>query len=605
MGVNVLKLKPSLKSRRGRELDARAFDDREWEAFMESDATQWRRHLDLGAVQIIPPEEAMKIDKKDILPVRSRFVRTNKGEGDELIASSRLVVPGHLQPGRAAADGGDRTDSPTAPQLAFHLAVAIAASKKWTISSFDVSAAFLRGDLMQENVYFMPPKEGLDGVPDGALVKALKGVFGLRKSPRLWWKKACATIEKCGFKLLDTLPGTFVLRKPDGSATGIIILHVDDGFMAGHGELYEKKRSELLRYFEVKHEKVKMKEFMFLGLMVKQLDDGEIQLDQESYLADMKEIFVPRVRRQAKDDAAKLTEKELGDLKSLIGQLAWASRRSVPQIAFDVSDIQQRYPMATVLDLLRANATLRETKRVLKQEKLVLRFPPLKMNDLAIVCVSDASFAQQPLCGSQMGYMVLLSTTDMEMGRALATPLEWGSKKISRVVKSTLAAEAAAMSFAFDRALFARAGLEELLVGRLGPREDIGYTLPMKMILTEKSGRLKGENLKMMLATDCRSLFDMCLKPTGSSTEKRVQLDLMDVRSEIDKNSQVTIKWVPTDSMLVDGLTKHLSKNVVLDLFMKKAQYGLRADPVLEEARHHERLARRSKFEARALSLFS
>ena len=75
---------------------------------------------------------------------------------------------------------GNRTEAPTVPQLGLHLGLSIAASKKWPGDVFDVSAAFLRGDDMIEEVYSRPPRESLLGVPPGSLIKAKKGIFGLR-----------------------------------------------------------------------------------------------------------------------------------------------------------------------------------------------------------------------------------------------------------------------------------------------------------------------------------------------------------------------------------------------------------------------------------------
>ena len=88
----------------------------------------------------------------------------------------------------------------------------IAASFHWILRMFDVSAAFLRGDAMDAEVYFRPPREGLPGVPEGSLIKAIKGVFGLRVAPRLWYKKAKAVLEDAGWTQLASLPGVFVLR---------------------------------------------------------------------------------------------------------------------------------------------------------------------------------------------------------------------------------------------------------------------------------------------------------------------------------------------------------------------------------------------------------
>jgi hypothetical protein len=75
--VNLLVLKPSFKSRKGRELNPKFFDAEEHEAFLEADAKQWQQHLDLGAVEVIPPEKTASIPKEKILPIASRFVRTN------------------------------------------------------------------------------------------------------------------------------------------------------------------------------------------------------------------------------------------------------------------------------------------------------------------------------------------------------------------------------------------------------------------------------------------------------------------------------------------------------------------------------------------------
>ena len=48
------------------------------------------------------------------------------------------------------------------------------------------------------------------------------------------------------------------------------------------------------------------------------------------------------------------------------------------------------------------------------------------------------------------------------------------------------------------------------------------------------------------------------IKPTSTTKEKRVALDLLDVREGIEKMGD-QIRWVPTDHMLVDCLTKSMN----------------------------------------------
>ena len=592
--VNLLVLKPSFKSRKGRELNPKFFDAEEHEAFLEADAKQWQQHLDLGAVEVIPPEKTASIPKEKILPIASRFVRTNKSKDvkdKKLIAASRLVIPGHLQDTPSQEDGGDRTDAPTVPQLGLHLGLSIAASKKWPGSVFDVSAAFLRGDEMTEEVYFRPPREGLPGVPPGSLIKAKKGIFGLRVAPRNWFKKAKKTITYRGWKELGALPGVFVFMV-NGILRGLLLLHVDDGFHFGEGPEYETSMEQLFEDFEIPPEKRKSGCFTFLGRTITQLDDMSFVVSQETYVNDIKPVFIPKTRRA--EASSTLTAEEKSALMSLVGQLAWAARESLPHIAYDVSDLQQRFNMATIAELVRANSVLRTAKKLV-QDQVTLKFVPLDLKNIVFVSVTDASFAGQPNGGSQLGYATLMAERSILDGSARANLLDWGSKKIHRVVKSTLAAEAAAMSFGFDRSIFARAVYAEINGGRSTAWQKMSKDIPLAIQLADHAGHLPGNDIALGLATDCKSLFDLCNRPTSTPTEKRITLDLLDVREHLDRDDNVLARWIPTTAMLVDALTKHLADLTVLNDFFSTNQYSLREDPVLEVKREKMRADRKIK----------
>ena len=244
-----------------------------------------------------------------------------------------MAVPGHLQDTPSQEDGGDRTDAPTVPQLGLHLGLSIAASKRWPGGVFDVSAAFLRGDEMAEEVYFRPPREGLPGVPPGSLIKAKKGIFGLRVAPRNWYKKAKKNIVHRGWKELGALPGVFVLMV-DNILRGILLLHVDDGFRFGEGPEYDTSMNQLFGDFEIPPEKRKSGSFTLLGRTVTQLDDMSFVVSQETYVNDIKAIFIPKARRP--EATSTLTAEEKSALMSLVGRLAWAARETLPHIAYDV-----------------------------------------------------------------------------------------------------------------------------------------------------------------------------------------------------------------------------------------------------------------------------
>ena len=180
-------------------------------------------------------------------------------------------------------------------------------------------------------------------------------------------------------------------------------------------------------------------------------------------------------------------------------------------------------------------------------------------------------------------------------GSARANLLDWGSKKIHRVVKSTLAAEAAAMSFGFDRSIFARAVYSEIIAGRSTTWQLMSKEIPLALQLADNAGHLPSNDIALGLATDCKSLFDLRNRPTSTPTEKRITLDLLDVREDLHRDENVLARWIPTTAMLVDALTKHLADLTVLNDFFSSNKYSLREDPELEARREQMRTDHKKK----------
>ena len=217
------------------------------------------------------------------------------------------------------------------------------------------------------------------------------------------------------------------------------------------------------------------------------------------------------------------------------------------------------------------------------------------MNNIVFVSVTDASFAGQPSGGPQLGYATLMAERSILDGSAHANLLDWGPKKIHRVVKSTLAAEAAAMSFGFDRSIFARAVYSEINAGRSTAWQMMSEDIPLAIQLTDHDGHLPGNDIALGLATDCKSLLHLCNRPTVTPTEKRITLDLLDVREHLDRDDNFLARWIPTTAMLVDALTKHLGDLTILNEFFNSNKYSLREDPALEDKREKLRADRKKK----------
>ena len=159
----------------------------------------------------------------------------------------------------------------------------------------------------------------------------------------------------------------------------------------------------------------------------------------------------------------------------------------------------------------------------------------------------------------------MLGDTSLYNAPATTHLIEWHSGKIHRKVASTLASEANAASQAYDRAMWARAICYEVEQGRDAKWEDMCSRVPF------------------CLGTDCKSLYDNIIKPTSTTKEKRVALDLLDVREGIERMGD-EIRWVPTDHMLVDCLTKSMNPSLMMK-YLHDYVYSFRYDHVIEDTK--------------------
>ena len=123
--------------------------------------------------------------------------------------------------------------------------------QRWKLQTFDVKTAFLSGKDNDRELYFRPPKEGLPGVPPGSLIKIIKGVYGLKEAPRLWYLKAKETLVKCGWEELSCARAVFVKRDKSGKCCGMLVLHVDDACFAGSGPDFEHCVKETRKAFKL------------------------------------------------------------------------------------------------------------------------------------------------------------------------------------------------------------------------------------------------------------------------------------------------------------------------------------------------------------------
>lgn len=122
--------------------------------------------------------------------------------------------------------------------MATRLLKQIAVSRNWSVFSFDVSTAFLRGKSLDRELYVRAPADGLpatDSTPavaPMALLQVLKSAYGLTESPRLWYLEARETLQAAMLEELAASRSMFAASE-NGVSYALCALHVDDGLLVG------------------------------------------------------------------------------------------------------------------------------------------------------------------------------------------------------------------------------------------------------------------------------------------------------------------------------------------------------------------------------------
>jgi hypothetical protein len=514
-------------------------------------------------VAIVPEKEENKIARELIFTAPMRFVRTNKSkQPEELIAKSRLIIPGHMDPQL----GLYRTDAPTTSGLAVMVVATLAAGRGWYLRFFDVSTAFLSGKEIGRTVYVRRPVDGLPSVNGSQrvrpykLMKVLKGAYGLTEAPRLWYLRARELLtDEIGFIELCCARAVFILQDK-GETVAMLTLHVDDGMLAGDSSnrVYQKAVKDINSKFNIKEwHDLKQGTANYLGMRWKQDDQG-VTLDMGDYIGNLTEM---EIQKPTNEDM-KLGDGAVHMFRSTLAKVRWPVSHVVPELAYAVSSLAQVSPAALEWDQARQlNLVVVALKKMAKAGQAQIVLPRLRGDKITVVTPFDASFAKEPGMKSQAGFVSFLTTGDVTRGEVPCALVEYQSTTISRVVKSTLASESASLSTALDRQLYLRLLVQSLLHGEPTYAPDWRHKLTIPGILV----------------TDAKSLYDH-LNTTGKiPKERQTMIDLLVARDLIEANA-VKLMWVPTKHMLADILTKMMLAGDIFKRFRDKQVFSLIRD---------------------------
>ena len=473
--------------------------------------------------------------------LKSRWVLTWKPiddappGGPSKKAKARLVVLGFQDPRLTEVV----RDSPTLTREGRHTILQAIASFNWVLTSFDIKTAFLRGKADDSNPLAMDPPIELRRkleLTDQQVCALVGNAYGRVDAPLLFYKELSRQLKNLGFTVHPLEPCLFYLETIKGGKRtlhGLVGTHVDDG--VGGGDEYFHQQIEKLRE-KLPFGSFKQKKFVFTGIQLEQLPDFSVVCSQADYVRQIPGIDIGRPRRQGLD--APINESELSKLRGLIGSLQYAVSNTRPDMAAKLGEVQTQIARANVSTLILANKVLREAQL---EDNVKICFRSIPVRKLTQVSFGDASFASPKQLDSFQG--TLICATDDLLSKnesAPISPLTWSSKKIARVVRSTLSAEAFAMSKSVDKL-----GWMRLLWGVLSITDFNWREAPIAF-----------KQLPMAtIATDCKSLYDLVTRNAIPSCEEyRTTLEVLLIRERCQEHCQ--FRWIPTHLQLADPLTK-------------------------------------------------
>ena len=434
------------------------------------------------------------------------WVVTEKETADGTLVKARLVARGFEEDSLEL-----QKDSPTCSKEAVRLALTLASAKGWVCHTMDIKAAYLQGHKMEREVYLRPPSE----FDNGSLWRLKKTVYGLCDAARQWYNRVRDQLIVMGATISSLDPALFSWKYNDATE-GVMCIYVDDFLWAGTDRFAKTVIDKLYQVFQVGSSHIGS--FKYLGLNIVTQRDGGVTVDQFQYGASLESITVSKQRAAMKTSA--LSEKERNEYRALLGQLNWMATHTRPDIAFDVGELSMSISKATVSDMLRLGKVIGRVK----SDPIRLYIPRMSaLDECHLECFADASFANMQGNASQGGYIVFLC--DNFQGKC---PIFWQSKKIRRVVKSTLAAEALALLDGASTAVYLAKIIQEM--------SDCG-NIPIKCFV------------------DNRSLVD-ALSSYKLVDDRRLRIDISVLKDMLHNGELSEISWVDTSMQLADCLTK-------------------------------------------------
>ena len=382
-------------------------------------------------------------------PITCRWVYDIKrnNENEITLFKARLVVHGFKQ-----IEGVDfvKTFSSTAQMRSFRVVVMLAVAYDLDLTQYDISNAFLNGDLDEDIYMEFPP--GYPGDSPDECLKLNKGLYGLKQASRIWNKRLISELNKAGLKVCKTEPG--ILHWEEGLKRCLVCLHVDDIIVGTNEDAMRRRVETVLKDPFLVKELGELHQYVGVRTTRIQNDDeksivldqgpyGERSLRRYNFWNNPKNVNNPALSvKMSKvdiplDHERKENKEEWEDFpyQSVVGSLMYACCATRPDLTQSVIQLARFMSNWGPQQVKAAKKLLHYWRSTVGDG---IKFTkPLGNGKLDIYCFSDSDWAGCPdTRRSTIGFIIVIC----------GGPVSWKSRMLKKLALSSCEAEYMALS---------------------------------------------------------------------------------------------------------------------------------------------------------------
>ena len=503
------------------------------QAIKSPDSERWLEACAAEVASLVENKVFAVVDRPRHPVITSKWVFKRKRglSGEVEKYKARLVARGFMQ-----AEGIDYTEtySPTVRFESIRLMLAAAASEGMHMEQLDVTTAFLYANL-EEEVYLEIP-EGMFGVAmPGKVLRLFKALYGLKQSPRMWNLHVDKALSEFGLERLTSDFCVYAIHQ--GGRRILLGLFVDDMFVIGKMmELIEGVKGFL-------HSRFRMKDLgaatFLLGMEIRRLPGGDVQLLQEKYLGEVLlryPVVSPRATSTPLPPGCKLSQTDsptsAPDMKTMaaipyrsaIGSLMYLAICTRPDISAAVSCLSPFNHNPGMAHWEGVQHVLRYLQGT-SGEGICFK----KGVSTALWGYCDSSHLTCPDTSRSRAAFVILSA---------GGPVSWQSKLLGNASLSSCESEYMGFSAAAQEVSF----LRQLQLQMQG---DVGVGVPVKVLV------------------DSQPALDIVHNPVYHARTKQILARYHFVRDRVFREKELYFVKISAGNMGADMMTKHASVGVV------------------------------------------